>query len=157
MRFMSRESENIGTRGFSGFTLMESLLVLLISSLFLFFPVVAIEYYQRSAEVFGFCARLEKGLYTLQQSAIIDNTQTRAIYQAEPTPTVSFYGAATEPVTKIDVPPQLAMQAFPDILFSSQSGNNSSLRKIIFYWQEKKQTISYKFLFGSGRYEKIVE
>ena len=150
MRFMSRESENNGTRGFSGFTLMESLLVLLVSSLFLFFPVVAIEYYQRSAEVFGFCARLEKGLYTLQQSAIIDNTQTRAIYQAEPTPTVSFYGAATEPVTKIDVPPQLAMQAFPDILFSSQSGNNSSLRRIIFYWQEKKQTISYKFLFGSG-------
>lgn len=69
MRFMSRESENNGTRGFSGFTLMESLLVLLVSSLFLFFPVVAIEYYQRSAEVFGFCARLEKGLYTLQQSA----------------------------------------------------------------------------------------
>ena len=157
MRFMSKGTKGCRRCSFAGFTLIESLLVLMVSSMFLFFPVVAIEYYQRSAEVLGFCARLEKGLYTIQQSAIIDNTQTRAIYQAEPTPTVSFYGAATEPVTKIEVPPQLAMQAFPDILFSSQSGNNSSLRRIVFYWQEKKQTISYKFLFGSGRYEKIVE
>ena len=152
MRFMSKGTKGCRRCSFAGFTLIESLLVLMVSSMFLFFPVVAIEYYQRSAEVLGFCARLEKGLY-----AIIDNTQTRAVYQAAPTPTVSFYGAATEPVTKIEVPPQLAMQAFPDILFSSQSGNNSSLRRIVFYWQEKKQTISYKFLFGSGRYEKIVE
>lgn len=157
MRFMSKGTKGCRRCSFAGFTLIESLLVLMVSSMFLFFPVVAIEYYQQSAEVLGFCARLEKGLYTIQQSAIIDNTQTRAVYQAAPTPTVSFYGAATEPVTKIEVPPQLAMQAFPDILFSSQSGNNSSLRRIVFYWQEKKQTISYKFLFGSGRYEKIVE
>ncbi len=149
-----QKSENNGTRGFSGFTLMESLLVLLVSSLFLFFPVVAIEYYQRSAGSFRLCARLEKdSIPCSNRPSSITHKLEQSIKQSQHQ-LFHFTALQLSPVTKIDVPPQLAMQAFPDILFSSQSGNNSSLRRIIFYWQEKKQTISYKFLFGSGRYEK---
>lgn len=142
-----------------GFTLIESLLVLSVVSLFVLLPVLVIDNYQKQIEVVGFCQRLEKGLYTAQQTAIIDQRQTRVAYTRAPDPGVHFQSTITGELrlSSIDVPKQLEVHSFPMILFNSSSGNNSSFPQIVLYWPEKDQTITYKFLFGSGRYEKVIE
>jgi competence protein ComGD len=142
-----------------GFTLIESLIVLSVVSIFVLLPILAIDQYQKQIEVIGFCGRLEKGLYTAQQTAIIDQRQTRVAYTSGTDPAVHFQSTVTGELrlSSIDVPEQLEVRSFPTILFSSNSGNNSSFPRIVLYWPEKEQTITYKFLFGSGRYEKIIE
>ncbi|OTN77760.1 hypothetical protein A5886_002861 [Enterococcus sp. 8G7_MSG3316] len=144
---------------YKGFTLIESLLALSVVSVFILLPVLAIDNYQKQIEVVGFCGRLEKGLYTAQQTAIIDQRQTRVAYTSGTDAAVHFQSTITGELrlSSIEVPEPLEVRSFPTILFNSSSGNNSSFPRIILYWPEKDQTITYKFLFGSGRYEKVIE
>jgi competence protein ComGD len=142
-----------------GFTLVESLLVLLVVSIFIFLPVVAMNQYQAHFQVWGFCARLERGLANAQQTAIIDERETRATYSSSPVPTIYFHSTITGEMKleAIEVPSQLSVKAFPALTFSSQSGNYTQMKLLEFIWLDQQKQITYKFLFGSGRYDKIIE
>ena len=45
--------------------------------------------------MWGFCARLEKGLAVAQQTAIIDARETKVAYSDSPVPTIYFHSTIT--------------------------------------------------------------
>ncbi|WP_291290817.1 competence type IV pilus minor pilin ComGD [Enterococcus sp.] len=145
--------------GRRGFTMLESLIVLLVIAIFIFLPLLVIDHYQTQFEVLGFCARLEKGLAVAQQTAIIDARETKVAYSDTPVPTVYFHSTITGEIKMepLEVPPQLVVRAFPVLTFTSQSGNYTQMASLRFEWIDQQKMITYKFLFGSGRYDKIIE
>lgn len=159
MRFILPIETNSSFFTWRGFTMVESLIVLLVVSIFVFLPLVAIDRYQAYFEVWGFCARLEKGLAVAQQTAIIDARETKVAYSDSPIPTIYFHSTITGEIKMepLEVPSQLAVRVFPVLTFTSQSGNYTRMETLRFEWLDQQKSIIYKFLFGSGRYDKIIE
>lgn len=144
---------------YAGFTLGESLWVLLICSFFLLLPVLDLKNYQESLEVMGFCSKLEKVIYVAQQTALVDGKFSKVICGDGPYPEIYFHSTISGKyqLETIEIPKALKVISFQTITFSAYSGNYTEMRSLIFDWSRKKQRISYKFLFGSGRYEKNIK
>ena len=159
MRFILPIGTNSSFFTWRGITMVESLIVLLVVSIFIFLPLIAIDRYQAYFEVWGFCARLEKGLAVAQQTAIIDARETKVAYSDSPVPTIYFHSTITGEIKMepLEVPSQLAVRVFPVLTFTSQSGNYTRMETLRFEWMDQEKKITYKFLFGSGRYDKIIE
>ena len=122
MRFTLPIGTNSSFFTWRGFTMVESLIVLLVVSIFIFLPLIAIDRYQAYFEVWGFCARLEKGLAVAQQTAIIDARETKVAYSDSPVPTIYFHSTITGEIKMepLEVPSQLAVRVFPVLTFTSQ-------------------------------------
>ena len=94
-----------------------------------------------------------------QQTAIIDARETKVAYSDSPVPTIYFHSTITGEIKMepLEVPSQLAVRVFPVLTFTSQSGNYTRMETLRFEWMDQEKKITYKFLFGSGRYDKIIE
>ncbi|GMA48393.1 competence type IV pilus minor pilin ComGD [Tetragenococcus muriaticus] len=137
---------------YRGFTLIESLLVLFVITLFVALPSVAVKEAKETLEVMHFLDRFEKNILATQQAAITSNKRTRMI-QRDTTTEYYFY---TESIEKLVMPKDLRASRIKTLYFNSGTGNNSSLQELHFYWNKNKQKITYRFLFARGHYEKKV-
>jgi competence protein ComGD len=139
-----------------GFTLVESLITLFVVTSFTLLPTLSTIRLQDKIEIEQFFASLEKRILASQQAAIT------GMLPSEMQITDSSIYFRTLVSTGIDwslliIPKELVYTGTSKLVFSMNSGNNSSLSKMSFYWKEKKETISYQFQLGSGRYIKKIE
>jgi len=139
-------------KSYQGFTLIESLLVLFVITLFVALPSIAIKDTKETLEVMHFFDRFEKNILATQQAAITSNKRTRMI-QRDTTTEYYFY---TETIEKLDMPEDLKASRIKTLYFNSGTGNNSSLQELHFYWDKNNQKITYSFLFARGHYEKKI-
>lgn len=139
-------------KSYRGFTLLETLLVLLVVTSFIALPSIVVQNTKETLEVVHFLDRFEKNMLATQQAAITSNQRTKMI-QRDTTTEYYFY---TDTIEKLDMPKDLRASRIKTLYFNSGSGNNSSLQKLHFYWDKNNQKITYSFLFARGHYEKKI-
>lgn len=137
-----------------GFTLLESLVVLVVVSIFLLIPTFSIGSIQKYTDEALFFARFERYLSATQQAAIARQTQTRLMYY---TTYFRFIGYAyNSGQIDLKIPESIQCKSPKSIVFSAKSGNYSDLRLIHFVLPEKQMEIKYQFQMGSGKYTKTI-
>lgn len=139
-----------------GFTIVESLLVLLVVSLFIGLPVVYLPRLKARLEVQQFLNQFEKYTLLTQQVSIISNEFTRIARVADREDLLEFsleYGQKIY----LTLPNELSVGTFKGKEFNKGTGNMSQLGNIRFTWAKEKQWIDYTFLFGKGHYEKTIK
>ena len=140
-----------------GFTLIESLMVMFILSFFILVPVLSVKSVTTTMEVTHFFEQLEKNLLVCQQTAIISNRTTDISQNDAQQRSLNFRLAPGEWLPPLSVPESLTIANLSGkITFAGGTGNADATRKILFTWPQKKQQITYKFLFGKGRFEQEV-
>lgn len=139
-----------------GFTLLESLIVLAMVSIFLLLPVVASKETSKTMTTLYFLDRLEKNILVCQQTAIVENRQTKVLQNADNPRELAFRLAPGVWLESLIVPETLTVSRVPIITFAGGTGNAQSFQAFSFIWTEKKQKIMYRFLFGKGHFEKKI-
>ncbi|MCV2499346.1 type II secretion system GspH family protein [Melissococcus plutonius] len=136
-----------------GFTLLESLIVLFITSTLLAFPTLMIKEWQKNLAVHQFFNTFEKRLIFTQQMAILHDYPTYIYF--DETKQLLKFESNNKPVDNhsyhLKLPTVLFGSGPAIIKFNSKTGNNGRLSKYVFRWLDKKQEISYQFQLGSGR------
>lgn len=127
------------------FTLLESLLVLLIVSFItLFF----------SAELTQTVHLFKGELFVLQFENLYKMSQENAALQSSSENLESKNGKLIYENKEIDIPKEVEMAEF--LIKFDEKGENSSLQKIKVYLPYEKKTILYQMEMGSGKYKKRI-
>lgn len=146
-------------KNMQGFTLIESLLVVFICTMFMLLPTLAIKKWKQVLEVDQFFSSFEKQLLFTQQMAIINMTDTQIVF-FESSRHIKFLTPKNEQLLEevlLEVPASLEAAGPQKIIFKKGSGNNGKLAKFSFSWTEKNQLIEFQFQLGSGRYVKKIK
>ncbi|MBP1045221.1 prepilin-type cleavage/methylation domain-containing protein [Enterococcus sp. BWM-S5] len=133
--------------------MVETLLVLLVTTFLIGLPSLLIEKSQKNIVVNQFFASFEKHLLHTQQLAITGEQDTSIIF-SEGSDEVLFYFDQTKETLRI--PEELKAAGPEKIVFKQGTGNNGRLSKYSFEWKDKKKRIDYQFQMGSGRYVKKI-
>lgn len=142
-----------------GFTLIESLIVLFVCSIFILLPTLAINKWREVLEVEQFLSSFEKKMLFTQQMAVLNTLDTRIVF-LEHSQQIDFLVPKNEQIIKkiiVEIPASLKAEGPKEIVFKNGSGNNGRLSKFSFYWTEKDQLIEFQFQLGSGRYVKKIK
>uniref|UniRef100_UPI00403FA11C competence type IV pilus minor pilin ComGD n=1 Tax=Candidatus Enterococcus willemsii TaxID=1857215 RepID=UPI00403FA11C len=139
-----------------GFTILESLIVLVIVSMFLLLPMIASRETSKTMTTLYFLDRLEKNMLVCQQTAIVENRQTKVLQNADNPRELAFRLAPGIWLESLVVPETLTVSSVPIITFAGGTGNAQSFQAFSFIWNEKGQKITYRFLFGKGHFEKKI-
>lgn len=148
------------TSFYKGFTLIESLLVLFVISVFLAVPTIVVKDSVAELEVARFFECFEKSMLATQQAAILENKESRVDqFIVEPQSFIRFkFATGAEIVPTLYVPEEITM--FPTentyVAFSGGVGTNSRLQTITFDYAKENKRIKYHFLFGKGHYDKEI-
>lgn len=137
-----------------GFTLLETLLVLFISSFFLLLPTLAIKQWQQVLTVEQFFNSVEKNILFTQQMSVVENVDTLILFSEEQQ-TIEFITQG-EPNKRLKIPKNITGKGPRKITFKKRTGNNGILGKYEFEWLEKEQRIIFQFQMGSGKYVKKI-
>ena len=135
---------------FSGFTLIETLIVLALVCAFVLLPTIAIKSWQHQLEKTFFYYQFEKSTLHLQQVAILNSSSQL----------IDFYTNHTELSWRIlPVPKSIKLGSRYSIYFKAGSGNvstdqpgNGNIPKVVF--TDEGKVITYQFQMGSGRFER---
>ena len=147
------------TKNKSAFTLVETLIVLVLVCSFVLLPTIAIRKWHQQLEKKFFYYQFEKSVLHLQQVAIADHLGTQInLYNG--LQLIDFYTSHTKlPWRKLEVPESIKLNSGYSIDFKPGSGNvsttqpgNGNIPKVIF--EDEGQTIVYQFQIGSGRFER---
>ncbi|MDH6365553.1 competence protein ComGD [Enterococcus sp. PF1-24] len=139
-----------------GFTLLESLLVLMVASLFLLIPTLSLEKWQQTSGERLFFARFEKRMAATQQAAIVRQKTRQMMYHPEDA-TISFSGIGDNKAgIALVIPDAMVYNGVKEIRFKAISGNYSGMVKLKFTIPEKEMAIHYQFMLGSGKYTKEI-
>lgn len=142
----------------AGFTLIETLIVLVLVCSFVLLPTIALKRWQQQLEKNFFYYQFEKSILHLQQVAIADYYGTR-IELHENKQIIVFSTIHTElPWKQLSVPQSIRLESKGSISFSAGKGNistdqpgNGNIPKIIF---SDDNRVTYQFQMGSGRFER---
>lgn len=142
-----------------GFTLIESLLVLFICTMFMLLPTLAIKKTQQVLAVEHFLSSFEKKILFTQQMAVVEMTDTQIVFFKQKQQIKFLLDKSNEPTNDaiLNVPTALKADGPDKIIFKNGSGNNGKLAKFSFLWEEKNQMIEFQFQMGSGRYVKKIK
>lgn len=156
---MTRMKEHKNNRNNSGFTLIETLIVLALVCSFVLLPTLAIKEWQQQLEKEFFYYQFEKSTLHIQQVAIADQRNTRIDLHNE-AQLIDFFTNHTElSWRKLKIPRTVKLQSGYSIAFKAGTGNisttqpgNGSIPHVVF--TEDNQKITYQFQLGSGRFER---
>lgn len=140
---------------FSGFTLIETLIVLALVCAFVLLPTIAIKNWQHQLEKTFFYYQFEKSTLHLQQVAIADHQRTRISLNSS-SQLIDFYTNHTELSWRIlPVPKSIKLGSRYSIYFKAGSGNistdqpgNGNIPKVVF--TDEGKVITYQFQMGTG-------
>ena len=142
----------------SGFTLIESLLVLLIVLLLASYPLMSWNKWQEQLEITNFFQLFEKHLVYAQQTAI-EFRQDSRVY-AKRSERVIYFNFATatklKEVAPLKIPAKLQVVAHADVTFLPASGNASKMEVFRFLQAGQEKEITYQYYLGSGRFVKKI-
>ncbi|MBO0437703.1 competence type IV pilus minor pilin ComGD [Vagococcus fluvialis] len=139
-------------KGNSGFTLLESLIVMLCISVFFLVPLIMIKNWKEQLEVTMFLNKLERGIEKTHQSAIIESHGT-SINQKQNSSEIIFnywhHQKKMSDYLKVEYP--FVLKTNETIDFKNTTGNISKLQVIKLRDELNKKEITYKFQIGSGK------
>ncbi|WP_249921841.1 competence type IV pilus minor pilin ComGD [Candidatus Enterococcus palustris] len=142
-----------------GFTLIESLFVVFICSIFIMLPTLSIRNWQHMLEVEHFLSSFEKKILFTQQMAVVNTMDTQVIFYEHSQQFNFLIPKNTNAMEEklVEIPTRLKAVGPDKITFKNGSGNNGKLSKFSFLWAEKNQLIEFQFQLGSGRYVKKIK
>lgn len=142
-----------------GFTLIESLIVLSICTIFILLPTLAIKKWKQVLEVDQFLSSFEKKILFTQQMAVVNTMDTQIVF-FEQQQQIHFLipkNDAKFEAEILEIPTALKAVGPDKLIFKKGSGNNGKLAKYSFSWTEKNQLIEFQFQLGSGRFVKKIQ
>ncbi|MGX7273002.1 MULTISPECIES: competence type IV pilus minor pilin ComGD [Enterococcus] len=142
-----------------GFTLIESLIVVFICTIFMLLPTLAIKKWKQVLEVDQFLSSFEKKLLFTQQMSVVNTIDTQIVF-FEQSQQIHFLIPKSEHTLEteiLEIPVTLIANGPDKITFKKGSGNNGKLSKFSFSWTQRKQLIEFQFQLGSGRYLKKIK
>ena len=138
-----------------GFTLIETLIVLVLVCSFVLLPTIAIKSWQQELEKKFFYYQFEKSILHLQQVAIVDSRSTRIELYPDKQFIIFFTNHTELPWRQLDVPKSVKLVSKGSVFFGAETGNittdqsgNGNIPKIIF---NAEGQIIYQFQMGSGK------
>lgn len=141
-----------------GYTLIETLIVLMVICSFVQLPAVMFNNWQQKLERQFFYYQLEKSMLHLQQVAICDQKSSRIDLHPDKQ-LIAFKTIDEElPWKNLEVPESVVLHSGYSIMFKSSTGNVSTnqpetgIPKIRF--TDNYGEVVYQFQLGSGRFEK---
>lgn len=153
----------------SGFTLVETLLVLFVIVSFTFLPVLSLKNWQEELATQRFFVNFEKMVLVCQQISIVEKRET-TITVDPATKRVTFLTEATSggsggsfPEDRFQpllFPETVTTQGSTTVKFGFTGGGTGSpsrLLKVIFKVQKRSKTVTYALQMGSGRFAKTTE
>lgn len=139
-----------------GYTLIESLIVLLVISIFATLPVVVLPRLKEKLEVYQFLNQFEKYTLLTQQVAILSN-QFTGISRAADNQNQIVFSLEYEKNIILTLPKELRVSSFRSKNFYKNTGNIDRLENIRFTWKTENKWIDYTFLLGKGHYDKTIK
>lgn len=145
-----------------GFTLVETLLVLVVASTFLLIGFSQFKKFEARIAEERFIQSFEQNYLYAQKNAIVTGFETQIvrpkgqdnIFQFE---TTSDEGFAFEEKVVLEIPASIKLGQCPgEHKFHGISGNNSTLSAYEFKCYVMKRTIKFQLQMGSGRYTKVI-
>lgn len=139
-------------KGNSGFTLLESLIVMLCISVFFLVPLIMIKNWKEQLEVTMFLNKLERGIEKTHQSAIIESHGTSINQKRNSSEIIFNYWHHQKKMSdylKVEYP--FVLKTNETIDFKNTTGNISKLQVIKLRDELNKKEITYKFQIGSGK------
>lgn len=147
-----------GQNSYPGFTLFETLVVMMIILSFVFLPTLSLRSWYSQLEKAFFYYRFEKSILHLQQVAIADHRNTRIDLYPDRNLIIFYTNHTTLSWRELNIPESIRLVSQGSVLFSAGKGNISTnqagsgnIPKIVF--TDEGQVI-YQFQIGSGRFEK---
>ncbi|WP_086350382.1 competence type IV pilus minor pilin ComGD [Candidatus Enterococcus clewellii] len=140
------------TSNYAGFTLVETLLVLFVTTFLIGLPSLLLERGQENVLVGQFFGSFERQVLHIQQLAVTGEEDTTIIFTKSNE--LAFLSAHTKNV--LVIPKELEAVGPEKIIFKKGTGNNGRLSKYSFVWRNKKKQVDYQFQMGSGRYAKNI-
>lgn len=140
-----------------GYTLIETMFVLVITLGSFIFPVFSVASWQKRMAIDHFFTQLEHRIYVTQKTAIVNQCITTISYDHKQNQVIFSVPKTMIDWTILKVPKEIEVKRMEKISFAAQTGNESSLKAYEFYWNAKKKTIIYQFQMGSGHYIKKVK
>ena len=144
----------------SGYTLVETVVVLMVVCLFLGLPTLLLKNWQANIEVTRFFNEFERNIQLMQQKAIVTQEQTQIFLEPESQQIYFYQETLEEADTLLLRLPQglsLADKITRKIKFKGSSGHYSGMGRVVFFRENPQQKISYQFQIGSGKYSKKTE
>jgi competence protein ComGD len=136
----------------SGFTLLESLIVMFCISVFFLVPLIMIKNWKEQLEVTMFLNKLERGIEKTHQSAIIESHGTSINQKRNSSEIIFNYWNHQKQMSdylKVEYP--FVLKTNETIDFKNTTGNISKLQVIKLRDELNKKEITYKFQIGSGK------
>lgn len=146
-----RERER--NRLFSGFTLIESLLVLSLVSIIITLSVSVTKEFERELAVRHFFTKLDRHILLNHQASFVEQKE---VTMGRESGSRVIYFKVGEQSFILPVPEELRISNFPPMNFTIGTGDRGEMRSFFITWEAKKVDISYNFLFGKGHYEKTI-
>lgn len=146
-----------------GFTLIESLIALIVVTAFVLLPSLSLAEWQRNIEEKIFFQRFERLITATQQAAITQNSPTKITEDVAQT---EFYfwhknmdKGSLEVQKVLTIPESVIPKAgvsTKGMLFKEATGNNTDMLKFSFQLSGQSTMITYQFQLGSGKYVKKI-
>lgn len=141
----------------NGFTLIESLIVLFVISLFTFLPGLLLENYRQHLEERQFFAELEQRIILTQQLAVTNQVSTK-IKSAGNKQEVHFSTQLVSGETSQDwwilpVPEGIEVISESMISFQKETGKNEGKLGLL-HFKVGERKVKYQFQMGYNRFEK---
>ncbi len=135
-----------------GFTLLESLLVLFSTMIFITLPIIFVHQWKEQMEVEQFLSQLERRIQQTHQSALIELADTQITQSKDDQSFLFEYMHHGELHREyLDIAPNLYLRTESTIKFSAGSGNIMSIEGIKIEDSLNNRIIRYTFQLGSGK------
>ncbi|MGO3731848.1 MAG: competence type IV pilus minor pilin ComGD [Vagococcus sp.] len=143
---------------YGGFTLIESLLVLVVVSIFMILPILSIKGWQEDVNIEMGLSEFERNVQRVHQGAILFEKPTRVDTQlAKQQITYQYYQNGEKVVVVQHIAYPLELRGNGNFLFNGTTGNASKLSTIQLYDNKHEVKYKYKLQLGSGKVNKHVE
>ena len=145
-------------KGRDGFTLIESLLVLLTLSVFFMVPLLGLKHWQEQMEITRFFNTFERSLQKTHQSAIIE-AQTTFVTPKQATQVIEFkyYHHGERHIEVLEAPENLHIHHSLRTTFFPTTGNIQKITEVVVRNRLDGNQTMYQFQLGSGKVVKTTE
>ncbi|MGX7059646.1 competence type IV pilus minor pilin ComGD [Vagococcus humatus] len=142
----------------ASFTLIESLLVLLIITIIWLMPVLYTRYWEENIQTTIFFQSFEQKLLKAQEQAIISGRPSYVnILFSNDKVDWHFFKLDQQPLEEsLNIPTKVTGLQDSHLVFLAYSGNISQIIKLTFTDHQHQEKIVYQFQLGSGKYEKKI-
>ncbi|MGX6978831.1 competence type IV pilus minor pilin ComGD [Vagococcus elongatus] len=142
---------------YGGFTLIESLLVLLVVSVMLGLPYLSFHRWGERMNAIYFFSEFEAYYHRTQLSAMTSSMPCTIYVKKKEVIFIYRDLAARQQLVSLDLPAEVTTSADFSIQINGTSGNTKDMKSFNFFNTASKETVTYKIQLGSGKLDKEIQ